>query len=138
MNKLGVCLSTHLLDNVEMVINANEHKDIRNENNKANVTENVSNQNDEDIEKTDEEKSFDLYVKVNFLDILEKYLENQKSIHCYYCDFSSESKILRNIEDEIYLHLRTKHKEVINAFEIEEIEFKNTWHEEFLGFFGSD
>ena len=25
LNKLGVCLSTHLLDNVEMVINANEN-----------------------------------------------------------------------------------------------------------------
>ena len=95
-------------------------------------------QSEEDIEMTDEEKSFDLYVRVNFPDIFENYIENQKSISCYYCSFSTKSKILRNIEDEVYRHLKKHHKEVMNTFEKEEIKFKNKWHEEFLGFFASE
>ena len=37
-------------------------------------------QSEEDIELTEEEESFDLYVKVNFPDIFDNYVENQKSI----------------------------------------------------------
>ena len=95
-------------------------------------------QNDLEIEKTEEEKSFDLYVKVNFPDINSKYLENNKQIDCYYCSFKTESKILRNIEDEVYKHLKTTHEEVFNAFQKDDIEFENSWHEEFLGFFCSE
>ena len=87
---------------------------------------------------TEEEKSFDLYVKVNFPDIYFKYSENKKTIDCYYCSFSTSSKILRNIEDEVYKHLKTSHKEILDAFQLENVVFENSWHEEFLGFFGVD
>ena len=95
-------------------------------------------QNKEEIMLTEDEKSFDLYVKVNFPDILSKYLENKRKIDCYYCSYSSNSIILRNIEDEVYKHLQKEHPEVMKAFKLEEIAFENSWHEEFLGFFASD
>ena len=67
-----------------------EHKHFRVENNIAKVIENNSKQCDEDIEKTDEEKSFDLYVKTNFPEVYDYYLTNQKHIPCYFCDYISK------------------------------------------------
>ena len=110
-----------------------EHENIN-----VNEEDIVDNSVHEEIEMTDEEKSFDLYIKVNFPDILSNYLENDRTIHCYYCSYKTKSKILRNIEDEVYKHLKTMHLEIFNAFKNDEIIFDNNWHEEFLGFFGSD
>ena len=83
---------------------------------------------------TEEEKSFDLYVKVKFPDILSKYIENKRKIDCYYCSYSSTSIILRNVKDEGYNYLQSMHPEVMKAFTLEEIAFENSWHEENLGF----
>ena len=90
------------------------------------------------IEMTEEEENFDLYIKVNFPDILNNYLENNKNVKCYYCDYCGESKILRNIEDDLNKHLKELHKEEVDSFELETITFENEWHEEFLGFFASE
>ena len=115
-----------------------EHKTSKTEENKLKDDKDTPKETNDEIEMTDEEKSFDLYVKVNFPDILSNYLENDRTIHCYYCSYKTKSKILRNIEDEVYKHLKTMHLEIFNAFKNDEIIFDNNWHEEFLGFFGSD
>ena len=113
-----------------------EHKTIRSDEDNSKDDNIEAKQNEEEIIMTEEEKSFDLYVKVNFPDILSKYLENKRKIHCYYCSYSSKSPILRNIEDEVYNHLQTMHPEVMRA--CEEIAFEKSYHEEFHGLFSSD
>ena len=121
----------------EIKICSFEHKSSKSEEDNAKDVNIEAKQNEEEIIMTEEEKSFDLYVKVNFPDILSKYLENKRKIDYYYCSFSSNSIILRNIEDEVYKHLQKVHPEVMKAFKLEEIAVENSWHEEFLGFFAS-
>ena len=112
-----------------------EHKHFRVENDIAKVIENNSKQCDEDIEKTDEEKSFDLYVKTNFSEVYDYYLTNQKHIPCYFCDYISKSQVLKSIESEIINHMDTKHEDIIEVFKSDDIEIENIIHLEFLEFF---
>ena len=105
-----------------------EHKNI-----KVNEKETVKKS-----EMTKEQQNFDINVQKNFPDIFENYLQNKRTIQCYYCDFRSESKILSNIKDEVKKHLEIEHKEVINTFEAEEMVVENLWHAEFLEFFVTD
>ena len=89
-------------------------------------------------DSTEEEQSFDINVKNNFPDVFEHYLQNNRTIQCYYCDFRSKSKSLSNSKDEMNKHLNIEHKKVINTFEAEELVIENLWHAEFLELFATD
>ena len=43
----------------------------------------------------EEEEMFELNIKTNFSEIFEYYLTNNKHIHCYFCDYISQSQFLR-------------------------------------------
>ena len=47
----------------------------------------------------EEEEMFELNIETNFPEIFEYYLTNNKHIHCYFCDYISQSQVLKNIED---------------------------------------
>ena len=92
----------------------------------------------EEIEDTDDERSLDLNVKENFPDLYENFLQQKRTIRCYYCSYRTKSKILSNIKNEINKHLRIEHREIINTFENEELVIENLMHAEFLEFFVTD
>ena len=86
-------------------------------------------------EETDEERSFDLYVKTNFSEIYDYYLTNQKHIPCYFCDYISKSQVLKSIENEMINHMDTNHEDIIEVFKSDDTEIENIIHLEFLEFF---
>ena len=96
-----------------------EHKTI-----KLNEKDTVAKSSKEEIEMTEEEKSFEMSVKENFPEIFENYLQNNRNIQCYF--------YFINIKDEVTKHLEIGHKEVINTFEDGEVVIENLWHAEFL------
>ena len=112
-----------------------EHKNLGVENNIAKSIEINSVQCDEDIKKTDEEKSFDLNVKTNFPEIYDYYLTNQKHIPCYFCNYISKSQVLKSIENEMINYMDTNHEDIIEVFKSNDTEIENTIHVEFLEIF---
>ena len=62
----------------------------------------------------EEEEMFDLNVKTNFPEVFDYYLRNNKHILCYFCDYISQSQVLKNIEDEITKHIEDNH--IISVF----------------------
>ena len=93
------------MDNVDMVIYAKlssfKHKNVR----VKKVIENNSKQCGEDIEKRMKKKSFELYVKTSFPEVYDYYLTNQKHIPYYFCDYLSQSQVLKSIENDIINHM---------------------------------
>ena len=83
----------------------------------------------------EEEEMFDLNVKTNFPEVFDYYLRNNKHIHCYFCDYISQSQVLKNIEDEITKHMEDNHENIIAVFKAENTEIENLTHLEFLEFF---
>ena len=51
---------------------------------------------DTHIEITEDEEYCDLYVENNFSEIYEKFVNSKRQINCYFCNYWSKSKILRN------------------------------------------
>ena len=86
-------------------------------------------------EERDEERSFDLYVKTNFSEIYDYYLTNQKHIPCYFCDYISQSQVLKIIENEMINHMDTNHEDIIEVFKSDDTEIENVIHLEFLELF---
>ena len=62
---------------------------------------------------TEDEQHFDLYVDNCFQEIY----ENKKQIDCYFCDYVSKCKILRNIQEELTNHLETNHSDMAVDFD---------------------
>ena len=58
-----------------------EHRTIGSEGDNSKDNNIEAKQNEEEIITTEEEKSFDLYVKINFPDILSKYLQNKRKFN---------------------------------------------------------
>ena len=116
-------------------VTENEHEDnLENKDDLENLVEdNVG--DDNQIEMTEDEEYFDLYVEHNFSLIYEKYVSSRRQINCYLCEFCSKSKILRNIQGELKEHLESNHAEIITDYDPEDFEFENDYHEEFLDFF---
>ena len=93
---------------------------------------------EEEIEMTEEEQSFGMSVKENFPDIFENYLQNHRTIQCYYCEYRTKRNSFSKIKEEVNKHLKLEHEEVINTFENEEMVIENLWHAEFLELFATD
>ena len=83
----------------------------------------------------EEEEMFNLNVKTNFPEVFDYYLRNNKHIHCYFCDYISQSQVLKNIKDEITKHMEDNHENIIAVFKAENTEIENLTHLEFLEFF---
>ena len=84
------------------------------------------------------EKAFETNVNENYPEIFDNYLQNKRTIQCYYCNYKTKSKIFSNIKDEVNKHLKVEHKEVINTLEDGEMVIENLLHAEFLEFFATD
>ena len=93
---------------------------------------------EEEVKVTEEEQISDMSVKENFPDIFENYLQNGRTIQCYYCEFRTKSKNFSTIKEEVNKHLKLEHKEVIYTFENEELVIENLLHAEFIELFASD
>ena len=104
--------------------------------NKKDVVDKYS--QEEEIKVTEEEQISDMSVKENFPDIFEDYLQNERTIQCYYCEFRTKSKNFSTIKEEVNKHLKLEHKEVIYTFENEELVIENLLHAEFIELFASD
>ena len=76
----------------------------------------------------EEEEMFELNIETNFPEIFEYYLTNNKHIHCYFCDYISQSQVLKNIEDEITKHLEDNHRYIITMFKTDNTKIKNLTH----------
>ena len=81
-------------DKNELVENDKESK------NADNDVKNVDQSSDED------EESFQLYVKTNFPAIFKKF-KTENTIKCYYRNFLPRSRKLRDLEDEMMMHIRS-------------------------------
>ena len=92
-------------------------------------------QNDCDNKELTEDEDFDSYVKTNFPKVFEYYLENDRFVPCYFCNYCSKSQNLKDIEDEITAHIGTKHREILAAFDPVNSGYEDWIHEEFLQFF---
>ena len=73
----------------------------------------------------------------DFMEEIEKLQAISQEVDSLRKRIADLEKII-NIEDEVYKHSKTTHEEVFNAFQKDDIEFENSWHEEFLGFFCSE
>ena len=82
--------------------------------------------------------TFDSNLKNNFPEIFENYLQNNKTVQCYFCNFRTKSQNIRNIKSEVNNHLKTEHREVINTLEVEKMVIENLFYAEFLELFGTD
>ena len=89
----------------------------------------------EPVEMTEDEQHFDLYVDNCFPEVYEKYISGKRHIKCYFCDYVSKCEIIRNIQGELTNHLETIHSDIIEAYDPDNNEFDNDYHEEFLDFF---
>ena len=92
-------------------------------------------QNDCDNKELTEDKDFDSYVKTNFPKVFEYYLENDRFVPCYFCNYCSKSQNLKDIENEITAHIGTKHKEIMATFDPINSGYEDWIHEEFFQFF---
>ena len=79
-------------------------------------------------------KEYELYVKTDFREVFDYFIENQKCVPCYFCDFTPKSKILKNLADELSDHMEEKHEQIIAAFDPDSSSFENNLHKEFLKF----
>ena len=103
----------------------------------CNEKDTVDKSSQEEIEITEVEKAFETNVNENYPEIFENYLQNKRTIQCYYCDYKTKRKIFSNIKDEVNKHLKVEHKEVINTLEDGEMVIENLLHAEFLEFFAT-
>ena len=87
------------------------------------------------LQLVEEEEMYDLNMKTNFPEVFENYLRNNKHIHCYFCDYISQSQDLKNIEKEMTKHLEDKHENIIAEFKAENTKVENLIHLEFLELF---
>ena len=83
---------------------------------------------------SEEEKEFDLYVKTKFRKVFDYFYEKQKHVPCYFCDYNTESHILKYAADEISDHMDEKHEDIIAAFDPDSSKFENDLHKEFMKF----
>ena len=90
-----------------------------------------------DKSSDEDEESFLLYVKTNFEPVYKKFKE-ENTIECYYCDFLPRSKKLRDLEDEMRIHLLDNHKDVTEDIDFEKDTFDDEYHQDFLGLFTDD
>ena len=89
---------------------------------------------DEDTKLTEDEEVFELYDVYNFDLLYNKFIEGNKNITCYYCNNTSISTILRNIQGELNHHLTTNHQGIIQTFDPDMFSFDNEDHKGFLLF----
>ena len=59
---------------------------------------------------------------------------------CYYCTYSSKSRVLDSIQSEIHEHLGNKHKHIVESFKAnpDSFNFEDEDHEDFINFFIND
>ena len=60
-------------------------------------------------------EGFNLYVEDNFEKVyeMEMYMRENHHIKCYYCTYTSKSKVLMKIQLEVNEHIKNNHNEVI-------------------------
>ena len=84
---------------------------------------------------TEDEQYFDLYVMHNFSLVYNLFEEGNNHIKCYHCDYISTSDILYHIQGEVFDHLNTKHKDIMESYDTNTFPFENEEHEDFFGLF---
>ena len=89
---------------------------------------------DHDKNLTEGEKEFELYVKTNFRKVYDSFLENQKHLPCSFCEYISQSHILKYSADELSDHMEENHDEIVTAFNLDSSRFENDSCKEFLKF----
>ena len=65
-----------------------------------------------------------------------KKFKAEKTIKCYYCNFTPKSRKLRDLEDEMVSHIKDTHKDAKEVLDSEI--FDDEYHEDFLGLFIDD
>ena len=86
-------------------------------------------------QKIIEDKEFDLYVETSFPRLFNYYMDNEKYVPCYFCDYCPKSQNLKVIEDDLTKHIETKHQEIITTFDPVNSGYDDWIHEEFMQFF---
>ena len=86
----------------------------------------------------EDKQIYDLYVETNFPEVFDLYLTNENHVPCYFCDYLSQNKTLKNIKNEIYRHMETNHENIMEDFKSENTVVENVLHVEFLEFFVTD
>ena len=89
---------------------------------------------DEGVLMTEDEQNFDLYVDNCFPEIYSKFIDGKGEIKCYFCNYVSNCKIMRNIQEELTNHLATNYTEIVDAYDPDNYDFDDDYHEEFLDF----
>ena len=84
-----------------------------------------------------DDEGFNLYVEHNFEKVYEQYINGNLRIKCYYCTYTSKSKMLMKIQMEIHEHVKSTHNEMIRKYadEPDSFDFDNEVHEDFVYFF---
>ena len=96
--------------------------------------ETIQNECDDNKNITEEEE-FNSYVQTNFPKLFDYYLENNRYVPCYFCDYCTKSQNLKEIEDELTTHLEKKHQDILTTFDPVNSGYEDWIHEEFLQFF---
>ena len=86
-------------------------------------------------QQIEDKQIYDLYVETNFPEVFDLYLTNENHVPCYFCDYFSRNKTLKNIKNEIYRHMETNHEKIIEDFQSDNTVVENILHLEFLEFF---
>ena len=89
----------------------------------------------EDPKLTEDEEHFELYTVHNFNLVYNKFIEGNKHITCYYCNYISKHTIRRNIQGELNHHLTSNHQGILETFDPDAFSYDNEDHEDFLLFF---
>ena len=118
-----------------------KHVEAENEEENVEVSNKASEKfSDGDVDTIDQindedEEHFQTYVKVNFPAVFKKF-KAEKTIKCYYCNFTPKSRKLRDLEDEMVSHIKDTHKDAKEVLDSEI--FDDEYHEDFLGLFIDD
>ena len=71
----------------------------------------------EDPKLTEDEEHFELYAVHNFNLVYNKFIEGNKHVTCYYCNYISKHTILRNIQGELNHHITNNHQGILETFD---------------------
>ena len=86
-------------------------------------------------ESVQDEEYFDLYVEHNLSEVYERFITDKRQIHCYFCKYVFKSKTMVNIQEEVNVHLKTYHSEIIEKYDPDNFDSESDYHQDFLDFF---
>ena len=72
---------------------------------------------EEIIHLSEDEQNYDLYVRHNYEEVYDSFVEGKSRIRCFYCNYTSNSRILFNIQGEICDHLKSEQVDILTSYD---------------------